>query len=151
VQKRLKVLRRSFPHSNKFQLTSKVDSSSIPLVYQKWIRRRFLPVSDLIFGLWSGDLHGNVTTRKAPRRKHGSGRCPRSEVVIRVPPARSYNAGRAGLVDGGLCTRRAVMVWCFCCWRELARRSSIQDDILACIRDHLQQFIRTITKDASGV
>ena len=27
---------------------------------------------------------------------------------VSVPPARSYNAGRAGLVDGGLCTRRAV-------------------------------------------
>jgi hypothetical protein len=32
------------------------------------------------------------------------------EVVIRGSPARSYNAGRAGLVDGGLCIRRAVML-----------------------------------------
>ena len=35
------------------------------------------------------------------------------EVILRVAPARSYNAGRAGLVDGGLCTRRAVMMWRF--------------------------------------
>jgi len=66
-----------------------------------------------VFGLWSGDLHGNVTTRKSPRRIHESGRHPMSEVVMRVFPARSYNAGRAGLVDGGLCTRHTVMVWCF--------------------------------------
>ena len=36
-----------------------------------------------------------------------------AEFLIRVSPARSYNAGRAGLVDGGLCTRHTVMVWCF--------------------------------------
>ncbi len=53
----------------------------------------------------------NVITRKAPKRIHaGDRRRPRSEVVFRVPPARSYNAGRAGLVDRGLCTRRAVIV-----------------------------------------
>jgi hypothetical protein len=50
---------------------------------------------DLAFGLWSGDLPGNVTTRKAPRRT-GVIAVP-SEVVMRVPPAHSYNAGRAGL------------------------------------------------------
>jgi hypothetical protein len=40
----------------------------------------------------------NVITRKAPRRIHGSDRRPTVEVIIRVPPALSYNAGRVGLV-----------------------------------------------------
>ena len=45
----------------------------------------------------------------------------------------------------GLATRRAIGVW-FGYHANLARRSAIQDDNVACIRDHFQQFIITITK-----
>jgi hypothetical protein len=48
--------------------------------------------------------HENVITRKAPRRIHGSDCRPMVEVIIRVPPARSYNAG----------TGRAGLGWLFC-------------------------------------
>ena len=58
-----------------------------------------------VFGLWSGDSHGNVIIRKAQRRIHADERRPGRRSVIRVPPARAYNAGRAGLVDLELCTR----------------------------------------------
>jgi hypothetical protein len=33
------------------------------------------------------------------------------------------NAGRAGLVDGGSCTRRAVVVWCFCFWSFVCEKA----------------------------
>ncbi len=71
------------------------------------------------FGLWSDDSHGYVIIRKAQRRIQEDERRPgrRSSgfpplalqagatlmtwpCVIRIPPARSCNAGRAGLVDG---------------------------------------------------
>ena len=45
---------------------------------------------------------------QGPGTHTGEGSLAMVEVVIRGSPARSYNAGRAGLVDGGLCIRRAV-------------------------------------------
>ena len=62
----------------------------------------------------------------------------------RGSPRYSYNADSAGLVNGtGYST---------CSWgvafgvRGTRRSSSIQDDYVACIRDHLQQFIIIFTK-----
>jgi hypothetical protein len=81
-----------------------------------------------------GDAEGGGTTGGGDGAAGGNGvtaqdrqKREREEVEVKalkmerhIPSARSYNAGRAGLVvrvvDGGLCTRRAVMVWCFCFW-----------------------------------
>ena len=67
-------------------------------------------------------------------------------MIAEVSPRYSSNTGSARLVDGtGYLTRKWGVV--FCGVRgNLARRSSIKDDNVACIRDHLQQCIITITK-----
>jgi hypothetical protein len=54
------------------------------------------------FGLWSFESHENVITRKAPRHIHGSDRRFTMEVIIRVSPALSDNAGIARSVYGEL-------------------------------------------------
>ena len=58
------------------------------------------------FGLWSVDLPSNVIIRMLR-----DAYMQRTGGVISIPPARSYNAGRARLVDGGLCTRRRLFVF----------------------------------------
>ena len=75
-----------------------------------------------------------------------SARCAtvETEVIAEVPLATpTMQAVQESWM--GLATRRAIGVW-FGYHANLARRSSIQDDNVACIRDHFQQFIITITK-----
>ena len=59
-------------------------------------------------------------------------------------PRYSYNAGRAGVVGGtGYPTRRAgVILFLLVTGHRtiLVRRSSIQGDVVACIRDHLSNY-----------
>jgi len=74
------------------------------------------PNHDDVFGLWSGIIPEHLTTRKALRRIHEGGRRSGRRSSHGLWPSRSYNAGRAGLVDEWLCTRRAVMVLWFYVW-----------------------------------
>jgi hypothetical protein len=62
----------------------------------------------------------------------------------RGSPRFPYSVGSAVLVDGaGYPTRKWGVIF-FGFRGDLARRSSIQDDNVACIRDHLQERIITI-------
>jgi hypothetical protein len=68
-------------------------------------------------------------------------------------PRYSYNAGRAGVVGGtGYPTRRAgVIVFLLVTGHRtiLVRRSSIQGDVVACIRDHLSNLLLQLQSQAS--
>ena len=104
------------------------------------------------FGLWSMVFPDCVGIRKAvtavSHMRDGRGGDRR-----RGRPRYSYNAGMAGVVGGtGYPTRRAGVIFFLLVTGHrtiLVRRSSIQGDIVACIRDHFSNLLLQLQRLAS--